>query len=150
VRFDPVTQSICLDWVGLTGYEYVVEGRPTAAEPRWIPLTGRLPATGALMSHCVSLADTPFRYFQVSRYPVSAAPVIEVEVRVTPAGTVLTWTAPAGTRFRVFYSTQIPMLWVPFPSEVTPVDGVCTFVDDGSHTPGGRGEIRFYRVEQWP
>lgn len=149
VGFDPLTASLCLTWPGVTGFEYVVEGKPALAEPRWTPLTGRLPATGGEMTYCVPLGQTDARYFQVQRYPVTTPPPINVTASIVGATIRLAWAAPAGTRFRVSYSTQFPAIWVPFPQEVTPVNGQCEFVDDGSFT-GGMGQLRFYRVEQLP
>ncbi|MFN0067578.1 MAG: hypothetical protein ACKVYV_08070, partial [Limisphaerales bacterium] len=149
VGFDPLTASLCLTWPGVTGFEYVVEGKPTLAEPRWTPLTGRLPATGGAMTYCVPLGQTDARYFQIRRHPVTTPPPIVINASIVGNTVRLLWDAPAGTRFRVSYSTQLPSIWVPFPQVITPVNGVAEFVDDGSFT-GGMGALRFYRVEQLP
>ena len=100
----------------------------------------QLVATGVELSFCQPLS-TPYRYFQVHRV-VSPAPSDEVRfdsITVTATEIVLRWSAPAGMRFTVQYSTQIPPQWVPFPGTVTSTTGSYEFTDDGSFSGGTTG-----------
>ncbi len=140
--------QLCLTWDALLGAEYFVEGKVRFSDPTWTVISPILRAVELQVSYCQPLGSV-WRYLQVRRvnHP-PATPVQISEIVLTDAGPLIRWSAPAGTRFQVFYSASLAGGWQPIGGPVTSLNGDFEFLDDGSEVPFDG--VRFYRLEQLP
>ncbi|MCC7374112.1 MAG: hypothetical protein IT581_05625 [Verrucomicrobiales bacterium] len=141
--------QLCLTWDTLVGAEYFVEGKERASDTVWTVVSPILQATGIELSYCQALGSD-WRYLQVRRVNIAPEPPVEIDViEVMPAGLRLSWNGTPGSRYQVFYSDIIPVLWVPIGGAVTSVTSDYQFTDDGTLTGGFPG-FRMYRIQQLP
>jgi hypothetical protein len=151
-----VSNNFCLTWTSLPGVHYYVQGKPDLLTTNWTIVSPTITAVDYLAGYCVPLPSTN-HFFRVHEGIVldngTAVPNVVGtigSIAMSANGIRLQWSAPAGSKFQVQWSSSLTSpVWSSFSNIVTSDTGTFSFLDDGIQS-GGLGARRFYRFVQVP